>query len=86
MENQGTTQTNLQAVRDKIKSRKTLENDINFAHRFIDSAKKEIKDLEKFLWNNCQHNWIDLDDGDYYSKIKYHCSICKLYRNAYMYN
>ena len=49
MENQGTTQTNIQTVRDKIKSRKNLENDINFAHRFIDSAKKEIKDLEKFF-------------------------------------
>ncbi len=87
MENQDTTtQTNLQAVRDKIKLRKNLKNDINFSHRFINSAKKEINDIEKFLWNNCQHNWVDLDDGDYYSKIKHHCSICNLYRNAYMYN
>lgn len=87
MENQDTTtQTNLQAVRDKIKLRKNLKNDINFSHRFINSAKKEINDIEKFLWNNCQHNWVDLDDGDYYSKIKHHCSICSLYRNGYMYN
>tara|TARA_B110000008_G_scaffold279536_1_gene327085 strand:+ start:114 stop:377 length:264 start_codon:yes stop_codon:yes gene_type:complete len=87
MENQdATTQTNLQTVRDKIKSKKNLEIDINFSYRFIDSAKKEINDIEKFLWNNCQHDWIHLDDGDYYSKIKYHCSICNLYKNGYMYN
>ena len=49
-------------------------------------SESEIKELEKFVWRNCKHEWVYLDDGDYYSRIKYKCKHCNLYRNQYMYN
>ena len=79
-------QTPKQKLAEKITHRDNLQKDINYSYRFIDNAKKEIKELEKFIWRNCQHEWIYLDDGDYYSRIKYKCKHCNLYRNEYMYN
>ena len=72
-------------VENKIKLRNDLQNDIFAYQRFIEENKKQIKEIEKFLWKNCNHEWIDLDDGDYYSRIKYHCKHCKLYKHSYMY-
>lgn len=75
-----------QKLSEKITHRDNLQKDINYSYRFIDNSKREIKELEKFIWKNCQHEWVYLDDGDYYSRIKYKCKHCNLYRNEYMYN
>ena len=72
-------------VKNNIELKKELQNNIFEYQRFIVENKKKIKEIEKFLWKNCNHEWIDLDDGDYYSKIKYHCEQCKLYKHSYMY-
>ena len=72
-------------VKNNIELKKELQNDIFAYQRFIEENKKQIKEIEKFLWKNCNHEWIDLDDGDYYSRIKQHCKHCKLYRHSYMY-
>ena len=72
-------------VKNNIELKKELQNDIFAYQRFIEENKKQIKEIEKFLWKNCNHEWIDLDDGDYYSRIKYYCKHCKLYKHSYMY-
>ena len=79
-------QTLKQQLSEKITHRDNLQKDINYSYRFIDNSKRKIKELEKFIWKNCQHEWVYLDDGDYYSRIKYKCKHCNLYRNEYMYN
>tara|TARA_B100001121_G_C18585900_1_gene572082 strand:+ start:399 stop:644 length:246 start_codon:yes stop_codon:yes gene_type:complete len=71
---------------EQITHRDNLQKDINYSYRFINDAKQKIKELERFIWKNCQHEWVYLDDGDYYSRIKYKCKHCDLYRNQYMYN
>ena len=72
-------------LQKKISNRDKLQADIIYSYNFINQAKKDIKELERFIWRNCQHEWEYLNDGDYYSRIKYKCKHCDLYRNQYMY-
>ena len=75
-----------QKLSEKIIHRDNLQKDIVNYFNYIEEARKKIKELEKTIWRNCEHEWVYLDDGDYYSKIKYKCKHCNLYRNQYMYN
>ena len=75
-----------QKLSEKIIHRDNLQKDIVNYFNYIEEARKQIKELEKTIWRNCEHEWVYLDDGDYYSKIKYKCKHCNLYRNQYMYN
>ncbi len=79
----------METLKEKLTKKKNkikkLQQDINYCYNFINTSKKEIKELEKFIWKNCDHKWIYLNDGNYYSKIKYKCQYCNLYRNEYMY-
>ena len=79
-------QTQEQKLTTKIKKINELRQNIISYFNYIEETKKEIKELEKFVWKNCKHEWVYLDDGDYYSRIKYKCKHCNLYRNQYMYN
>tara|TARA_B100000780_G_C21015029_1_gene406594 strand:+ start:263 stop:529 length:267 start_codon:yes stop_codon:yes gene_type:complete len=72
-------------IQEKIDLKTSLGSDINFAYRYIDSAKKNIKEIEKYLWRNCIHEWVHLDYEDN-SRIKYNCKHCQLYRHSTMYN
>ena len=72
-------------LQKKISNRDKLQADIYNYFNFINQAKKDIKELERFIWINCDHKWEYLNDGDYHSKIKYKCKHCDLYRNQYMY-
>ena len=72
-------------LQETIFNRNKLQQDIYNCFDFINKAKKDIKELERFIWKNCEHEWEYLNDGDYYSRIKYKCKHCDLYRNQYMY-
>jgi hypothetical protein len=44
-----------------------------------------IKNNEKIIWNNCEHDWVyDMSCGPY-ERNKYYCKKCRLWRNSYMY-
>ena len=46
----------------------------------IDDLKREISNLKKILYNECQHDWVrDWDDRD--SRSSWICKHCDLYRN-----
>ena len=46
---------------------------------------KIIKDNEKKIWNNWEHEWeYDMCCG-VYERNCYYCKHCKLWRNHYMY-
>ena len=73
------------SVQNNIELKTKLQNDIFYYEKIIIKNKNKIKKIEKHIWKNCNHKWIDLDDGDYYSRIKQHCKHCKLYNNCHMY-
>ena len=73
------------SVQNNIELKNQLQSDIFYYEKIIIKNKKKIKEIEKHIWKNCNHEWIDLDDGDYYSRIKHHCKYCKLYKHSYMY-
>lgn len=73
-------------IREKIVLRNKLHENIIFSEEFIYRSKEDIKEIEKYLWCNCTHEWIYLDDGDRNSRIKYNCKHCKLYKHSSMYN
>lgn len=73
-------------IQEKIVLRNKLHENILFSERFIYHSKEDIKEIEKYLWRNCTHEWIYLDNGDRNSRIKYNCKHCKLYRHSSMYN
>ena len=39
----------LKQTSEKITHKDKLQKDINYSYRFIDNAKREIKELEKFI-------------------------------------
>jgi hypothetical protein len=52
----------------------------------IFNLEKKIKENEKLIWHNCEHEWKkDLTIGQY-EKNCYFCKHCKLWRNGHMYN
>ena len=73
-------------LKEKLELRDSLQKDIIHSYRFIESAKEKIRKLESYIYDNCNHEWEYFDDGDPYSKLRYVCKHCKLYRNSYMYS
>lgn len=55
-----------------------LENDIK-------KLKCKIKQMEKQIFNNCNHEWKYDNSCSPYDRIKYKCKKCNLWRNRYMY-
>lgn len=68
-----------------ISERDALKQEIFRAEALIRESKRNIKMIEKQIWISCDHDWEYIGDQDYYSRIKYQCKKCKLYRNDYMY-
>lgn len=73
-------------IHEKVVLRNKLQKDVVFSEEFIYQSKEDIKEIEKYLWHNCTHEWIHLDYEDRNSRIKYNCKHCKLYRHSSMYN
>ena len=48
--------------------------------------KKQIKENEKIIYKNCNHDWEYDETCGSYDRIKYKCKKCGLWRNAFMYS
>jgi hypothetical protein len=49
------------------------------------TIKGEIRKNDKFVWDNCEHVWVDQQDSSMYEKSTYKCSKCKLINDSRLY-
>ena len=49
------------------------------------TIKDKIRKNNKFLWDNCEHDWVDQQDSSMYDKSTYRCSKCKLIKDHRLY-
>ena len=68
-----------------IVANKQLRNENSNYKNMIESNNCLIKENEKIIWNKCQHVWERDYDVAFDDHIKYFCSKCGLWNNAYMY-
>ena len=66
-----------------IKRRKTEKERYKCAKQ-IEECKRVERELNKKIYNLCEHEWI-AEDRQMYEKRWYLCGNCGLYRNSYMY-
>ena len=72
-----------QQTKVQIELLNKLKTDIQHSELFIYNSNEDIKEIEKYLWKNCPHEWVSLEND--YSRIKYKCAICTLYKHTTMY-
>ena len=80
--NQPETKTSSESL---ISERDALKKEIFRAEAIIRENRAKINTIEKQIWRCCVHDWKYIGDEDYYSRIRYQCKKCDLYRNQYMY-
>ena len=74
-------------VKGKIRTLKLCRLDIVEAHILIKERQIQIKDLEKQIWRECNHEWIANNDLMMYDNCcKQLCLKCGLYKNSYLYS
>ena len=68
-----------------------LSNNYEYRYEIVElrerifELEKKIKDNEKIIWKECEHEWkYDTCSGPY-ERNNYYCVKCKLWRNYYMY-
>ena len=74
-------------VKEKIETLKLCRLDIVEATILIQERRRQIKELEKQIWRECNHEWIVNNDLMMYDNCcKQLCLKCGLYKNSYLYN
>ena len=68
-----------------IDDRNIYQQQINNFYNLIQKNRQLIKDLEKEIYKNCQHDWIRDECANFDDRCKFICSKCSLYRSNYLY-
>ena len=58
-------------------------DNVNYSN-MIKSNNELIKQNEKQIWGKCKHIWKRDYNVAFDDRIKYYCSICKLWNNEYI--
>lgn len=77
---------NNSTVNNLVKENYKILEKIYEYNNLIKNMKKQIKENEKIIYKNCNHDWEYDETCGSYDRIKYKCKKCGLWRNAYMYS
>jgi peptidoglycan hydrolase CwlO-like protein len=68
-----------------IKERENIKKDIENLHKKISYQKDKIDELNKKIFNSCNHIWEKDIDSSPFAITKYYCIKCSLWRIKSMY-
>jgi hypothetical protein len=68
-------------IQKLVLDRKQIENEISSLKNRLSHLNRDVKDINKLILQNCQHNWV----GDYtnfsYDERPSKCTICNMIKN-----
>lgn len=67
-----------------LKNRIKLERERYKCMKIIGNNEKLEKEINKKIYALCEHKWV-AEERQMYEKRWYHCDVCGLYKNPYMY-
>ena len=68
-------------IKKLISDRQQIEKEISILKNKLFHLNKDVKDINKLILQNCEHNWIRDSTYFSYDERPYKCTICNMIKN-----